>query len=141
MKFVVLGSGSSGNAVLICSETTRVLIDAGLSAREIGRRLSSVGLVPADLDGIIITHEHSDHIGGLRTLLSSAKCPVYITGETEDAYYTTLRSSGNGLNETERRQGAMKERVVRIDASTNFCIGDIDFEPFTVPHDAVDNFG
>jgi len=141
MKFVVLGSGSSGNAVLICSEKTRVLIDAGLSAREIGRRLSAVGLVPADLDGIIITHEHSDHIGGLRTLLSSAKCSVYITGETEDAYYTTLRSNGNGVNETERRQGAMKERVVRIDANTNFCIGDIDFEPFTVPHDAVDNFG
>ncbi|MFL6466323.1 MAG: MBL fold metallo-hydrolase [Pyrinomonadaceae bacterium] len=141
MKFIVLGSGSTGNAVLICSENTRVLIDAGLSAREIGRRLSSVGLAPADLDGIIITHEHSDHVGGLRTLLSAAKCSVYITGETEEAYYTTLRSNGNGNNEAERRRDAMKQRTVRVDANSNFCIGDIDFEPFTVPHDAVDNFG
>ena len=140
MKFIVLGSGSSGNAVLICSEKTRVLIDAGLSAREIGRRLALVGLTTADLDGIIITHEHSDHVGGLRTLLSAAKCSVYISGETEDAYYRTYRSNGNG-NESERRRDAMKQRAVRVDANSNFCIGDIDFEPFTVPHDAVDNFG
>lgn len=141
MKFTVLGSGSSGNAVLITSEKTHVLVDAGLSAREIGRRLSLVGLTPADLDGIIITHEHSDHIGGLRTLLSAAKCPVYITGETEEAYYTTLRSNGTGNNEAERRRDAMTQRTVRVEANTDFCIGDIDFEPFTVPHDAVDNFG
>ena len=76
MKFIVLGSGSTGNAILITTEKTRVLIDAGLSAREITRRLALVGLEPSQLDGIVITHEHSDHVGGLRTLLSSAKCPV-----------------------------------------------------------------
>jgi phosphoribosyl 1,2-cyclic phosphodiesterase len=65
MKFTVLGSGSTGNAVLISTETTNVLIDAGLSAREIVRRLALVGLCCDDLDAIVITHEHSDHIGGL----------------------------------------------------------------------------
>ena len=141
MKFTVLGSGSSGNAVLIASETTCVLIDAGLSAREIVRRLAAVGLDPSDLDGIVITHEHSDHIGGLRNLLPSVECQVYITGETEEAYYWTRKTNGNGENEAVRRRDGLKGRTVQIDSNSEFCIGDIDFEPFTVPHDAVDNFG
>jgi phosphoribosyl 1,2-cyclic phosphodiesterase len=140
MKFIVLGSGSSGNAFVISTERTRVLVDAGLSAREITRRLAVAGLMPSDLDGIVITHEHSDHVGGLRTLLSTAKCPVYISGETEEAYYRTYRSNGNG-NESARRHLAMKGRAEEIDSNEHFRIGDIDFEPFTVPHDAVDNFG
>ena len=140
MKFIVLGSGSSGNAYLISSGKTRVLIDAGLSAREITRRLALAGLTPSDLDGVVITHEHSDHVGGLRTLLSSVKCAVHITGETEEAYYRTFRSNGNG-NESARRQEALNGRTESIDSNKHFVIGDIDFEPFTVPHDAVDNFG
>src|SRR5206468_2830578 len=60
MRFTVLGSGSTGNAVLISSETTNVLVDAGLSAREILRRMSEVGVDPAELDAVVITHEHSD---------------------------------------------------------------------------------
>ena len=78
MRFTVLGSGSTGNAVLISSERTNVLVDAGLSAKEIVRRLREVGVDPADLDAILITHEHSDHAGGLRVLLGSVNCPVYI---------------------------------------------------------------
>jgi glyoxylase-like metal-dependent hydrolase (beta-lactamase superfamily II) len=96
MKFTVLGSGSSGNAVLIASENTKVLIDAGLSAREIVRRLALVGVDPAALDGIVITHEHSDHIGGLKNLLRLLNCPVYITGDTEEAYYGTRKTHENG---------------------------------------------
>ncbi len=68
MRFTVLGSGSTGNAVLISSERTNVLVDAGLSAREILRRLAAVGVDPDELDGVLITHEHSDHAGGLRVL-------------------------------------------------------------------------
>src|SRR3990170_5623911 len=86
MKFTVLGSGSSGNAVLICAGRTNVLVDAGMSAKEIVRRLTLVGCDPASLDGVIITHEHGDHAGGLRVLLKSVSCPVYISGETCEAY-------------------------------------------------------
>lgn len=141
MRFTVLGSGSTGNAVLISSEQTRVLVDAGLSAREILRRLNEVGVDPADLDAILITHEHSDHAGGLRVLLSSVNCPVYISAETEDAFYRTRKGGQNGDSESAKRQAAMKDRSVGIESSREFRIGDIDFEPFSVPHDAADNFG
>ena len=79
IKFTILGSGSTGNSVLISSESTNVLIDAGLSAREIVRRLALLGLGPEDLDAVLITHEHSDHAGGLRVLLRSINCPVFIS--------------------------------------------------------------
>lgn len=141
MKFTVLGSGSTGNAVLISTETTNVLVDAGLSAREIFRRLAIVGVDCDDLDAVVITHEHSDHIGGLRVLLRSVKCPVYISRETEDALYWTRAGGLNGDSESEKRRAALKDRTVAIESSREFRIGDIDFEPFSVPHDAVDNFG
>lgn len=141
MKFTVLGSGSTGNAVLISTETTNVLIDAGLSAREILRRLGQVGVDCGDLDGIVITHEHSDHIGGLRALLRSACCPVFVSRVTEDAYYWTQAGGLNGDSEASKRREALKDRTVAIESSHEFRIGDIDFEPFCVPHDAVDNFG
>src|SRR5215204_5580043 len=141
MKFTVLGSGSTGNAVLISSNTTNVLVDAGLSAREIVRRLAAVGLCCDNLTAVIVTHEHSDHVGGLRVLLRSVRCPVYISRVTEDAYYWTRAGGLNGDSEATKRRDAMKERTVAIESSRDFRIGDIDFEPFTVPHDAVDNFG
>ena len=76
MKLTVLGSGSTGNAVLIVAGETRVLIDAGLSGRELARRLAQVGEDLNRLDGIVVTHEHSDHSGGLRVLLRMIDCPV-----------------------------------------------------------------
>ena len=141
MKFTVLGSGSTGNAVLISTETTKVLVDAGLSAREILRRLDLVGIRCEDLDGIVITHEHGDHIGGLRALLRWACCPVFVSKITEDAYYWTRAGGLNGDSEASRRRDALKDRTVAIESNQEFRIGDIDFEPFSVPHDAVDNFG
>jgi phosphoribosyl 1,2-cyclic phosphodiesterase len=141
MKFTVLGSGSTGNAVLISSEKTNVLVDAGLSAREIVRRLALVGLGCDDLDGVLLTHEHSDHAGGLRVLMRSLKCPVYVSRCTEDAYYGTRKGVQNGESESVKRKQALKERCVEIESTREFRIGDIDFEPFTVPHDAADNFG
>ncbi len=141
MKFTVLGSGSTGNAVLISTDRTNVLVDAGLSAREILRRLAIVGVDPGELDAVVITHEHSDHVGGLRVLLRSVRCPVYISGSTEDAYYWTRAGGQNGESESTKRRDALKARTVAIESSEDFRIGDIDFEPFSVPHDAVDNFG
>ena len=141
MKFTVLGSGSTGNAVLISSERTNVLVDAGLSAREILKRLATVGVDPCELDAVLITHEHSDHSGGLRVLMGAIKCPVYISPETEDAYFSTRKGLQNGDSESARRRKMMNGRSAKIESSREFRIGDIDFEPFSVPHDAADNFG
>ncbi len=139
MKFTVLGSGSTGNSVVICTEKTKVLVDVGLSAKETLRRLALVSVDFSTLDAILITHEHGDHAGGLRVLLNTVKCPVFISGETQNAY---LREKANKLNgEPQKRADTLKNRVVEIESSRDFRIGDIDFEPFSVPHDAADNFG
>src|SRR4030095_2283514 len=86
MKLTVLGSGSTGNAVLIVAGNTRVLVDAGLSAKEITRRLAMMGEDVQRLDAILVTHEHGDHAGGLRVLLGTVDCPVYISAQTMEAY-------------------------------------------------------
>ena len=137
MKFTVLGSGSTGNAVLISTEKTRVLVDAGLSAKETLLRLNAVGESHEDLDGVMITHEHGDHAGGLRVLMSKLNCPVFISAETENAYFSTRK----GNNESQKRRDALRNKSVEIESSNDFQIGDIDFHPFSIPHDAADNFG
>ena len=141
MKFTVLGSGSTGNAILIATEKTKILVDAGLSCREIVRRLALMGVEASDLDAVLITHEHSDHVGGLRNLMGKLRCRVYISRATEDAFYSYKRSNGNGGDEGVKRRDSIKDRTVEIESDNDFRIGDIDFEPFTVPHDAADNFG
>jgi len=138
MKLTVLGSGSTGNTVLIVAGETRVLVDAGLSAKEIVRRLALVGEDVYRLDGVLVTHEHGDHAGGLRVLLRSVDCPVYLSPETHDAYVSE-RSLSN--EEPRKRTRALRDRVEQIQSSKDFRIGEIDFHPFTIPHDAVDNFG
>jgi phosphoribosyl 1,2-cyclic phosphodiesterase len=141
MKLTVLGSGSSGNTVLIVAGETRVLIDAGLSARELMRRLALVGEHPSRLDGIVVTHEHGDHVGALRVLvkLKDINCPVYISAKTRDAYIG--EQAGLNSDEPRRRSAALRDRVEEIESSKDFRIGQIDFHPFTIPHDAADNFG
>lgn len=139
MRFTVLGSGSTGNAVLITAGNTRILVDAGLSAKEILRRIAEVGEDAAKLDAILITHEHSDHAGGLRVLLKSVNCPVFISGATCESYLREKRNLTN--NEPQKRAEVLKDRTVEIESSKDFRIGEIDFEPFSIPHDAADNFG
>ncbi len=139
MKFTILGSGSTGNAVLISTEKTKILVDAGLSAKEILRRLALVGVDFCDLDAILITHEHSDHASGLRVLLNTVKCSVFMSGATLEAYLREKSNKNN--NEPQKRADAVKSRIVEIESSRDFRIGEIDFEPFSVPHDAADNFG
>ena len=139
MKLTVLGSGSTGNAVLIVGGETRVLVDAGLSAKEIARRLALVGEDVQRLDGILVTHEHGDHAGGLRVLLQSVDCPVYISAKTCDAYVSERFKVAT--DEPRRRSAALNNRVEQIESSRDFRIGEIDFHPFTIPHDAADNFG
>ena len=139
MKLTVLGSGSTGNAVLIVAGNTRVLVDAGLSAKEIARRLALMGEDVQRLDAVLVTHEHGDHAGGLRVLLGSVDCPVYMSAQTLDAYVSERLNVSN--DEPRRRADALRDRVEKIESSRDFRIGEIDFHPFTIPHDAVDNFG
>ena len=139
MKFTVLGSGSTGNALLIEAGETYVLVDAGLSARETVRRLALMGCDPARLDGVIITHEHGDHAGGLRVLLKSLDCPVFMSGKTREAYISEHIS--RSTDEPRKRADALRDRTEEIESSRDFKIGAIDFHPFTIPHDAADNFG
>ncbi len=140
MKISVLGSGSTGNSVLISTEKTKVLVDAGLSAKQILLRLADTGVSYSELDGILITHEHSDHAGGLRVLKRTVDCPVYISAKTKDAYLGP-KSSHNCDRERKLRDDSLNGSAVEIESDHEFRIGDIDFEPFSVPHDAADNFG
>src|SRR5713101_45869 len=107
MKISVLGSGSTGNAVLLVANGTRVLVDAGLSAREIARRMSLLGEDPNALDGILITHEHGDHAGGLRVLMKDLDCPVFMSAKTRDAYIGEQRN----LNNEEPRRDRKSTRL------------------------------
>ncbi|PYS38496.1 MAG: MBL fold metallo-hydrolase [Acidobacteria bacterium] len=141
MKISVLGSGSTGNSVLLVANGTRVLVDAGLSAKETARRMSMLGEDPNSLDGILITHEHGDHAGGLRVLVKDLDCPVFMSARTREAYICESRRVGIASDEPRRRAEALKNRLIEIDSGRAFRIGEIDFHPFTVPHDAVDNFG
>lgn len=121
MRFASLGSGSQGNALLVESDGTRVLLDCGFALGEVTSRLSRLGLEPSSLDAIIVTHEHGDHGGGVAKLSSRHDLPVYLT-----------RGTLSGLGAEGRELGNRK----LIDAYTPFAIGAIEVTPYTVPHDA-----
>lgn len=126
LRFTILGSGSSGNCSLVESGETRLLVDAGFSARQISRRLETVGLGLKDLHGILLTHEHSDHTAGLRVLCCSHQIPLYCNRLTADCLRTNLQKfTGWRLFAT----------------GDTLSIGDISVETFPVPHDASDPVG
>ncbi|MCX6904615.1 MAG: MBL fold metallo-hydrolase, partial [Verrucomicrobia bacterium] len=82
VQLTILGSGSSGNSAYLEAGPTRLLIDAGLSGRQIRQRLLAIGRAPENLTGILITHEHSDHIQGLTVLAGKRQVPVYCNRQT-----------------------------------------------------------
>ncbi|NND69521.1 MAG: MBL fold metallo-hydrolase, partial [Halioglobus sp.] len=82
MQFASLGSGSKGNATLVRAGSTLVMVDCGFSAREAVRRMALLGVEPADLDAILVTHEHTDHAGGVARLSRRFELPVYLTHGT-----------------------------------------------------------
>jgi phosphoribosyl 1,2-cyclic phosphodiesterase len=90
MRMTVLASGSKGNSTVIASERTRVLVDAGLSCRELLRRMALVGEDPEKLDAILVTHEHQDHVAGLAVLARRLKIPVFFTEPTHRAWVRML---------------------------------------------------
>ena len=126
MRFAVLGSGSGGNAAVVECDGLRLLIDAGLSAKQLAMRLRIVGIDPATLDGILLTHEHGDHVRGLKIFLKQFPIPVFTTAATA----RVVRESGI-------EGGTWKF----FEAGQAFAIGGIAVETFAIQHDAVDPVG
>ncbi len=129
----VLASGSRGNCALISSSCTRVLVDAGISCRETFKRLKAVGEDPHQLSGIVITHEHSDHIAGLAVLARKLGIPIFMTGATHYAWVRAQRDETGEL--------PVLPNLEPFTSGHSFHIGDIAVTPFTIPHDAVDPVG
>ena len=90
VRFTVLASGSKGNATVVSGGRTRILVDCGLSCRELFRRMKLVDEEPETLDAILITHEHSDHVGGLAVTARKLGIPVYFTEGTHRAWMRWL---------------------------------------------------
>ena len=128
MYFCPLYSGSSGNALFCQYGNTRLLIDAGKSGRTIEDALASIGADIADISGVLITHEHSDHIAGAGVLARKYHLPLYATRETWHAM--------------DGKVGKIPQDMMRvIEAGRDFWLGEIGVEPFSIPHDAADPVG
>lgn len=121
MRFASLGSGSSGNALVVEAGHTRLLLDCGFTIRETVARLARLGLAPHDLSGILVTHEHADHIGGVARFARKHQLPVWLSHGTA----SWLRGRAGDL-----------PSLRLIDPHERFPIDDIEVEPFPVPHDA-----
>jgi phosphoribosyl 1,2-cyclic phosphodiesterase len=120
MRFALLGSGSEGNALVVQVGSTTVLMDCGFSVSETVTRLARLGLQAEQIDGILVTHEHSDHIGGVAKLARRFDIPVWMT-------HGTLRF----------QQAAFSDiRVTEIKPHSPFTLSAIEVQPFLVPHDA-----
>jgi len=130
IQITVLGSGSAGNCTLVETETTRVLVDAGLSARQITQRLASVGRQVVDIQGILLTHEHSDHIRALGVLCKANDCAVYANRLTAEA-----------VADNPDWNGKVRVNWRLFTTGQPFEVGDLQVEPFSVSHDAYDPVG
>ena len=121
MRFACLGSGSEGNGLLVEAGATRVLIDCGFGIRDTVARLARIGVAPETVTAIIVTHEHSDHVGGVAAFAARYQTPVWLTFGTLSAV-------------AERFAGLPK--VYGFDTEDAFAIDAIEVRPFPVPHDA-----
>ena len=126
VRLTILGSGSNGNCAYLETAETRILIDAGFSARQTRQRLAAIGRAPEGLSGILITHEHSDHINGLAGLAAKLNIPVYCNRLTREAL---------------EMQPACKFDCHVFNTGSSFELGDISVDTFSIPHDASDPVG
>ncbi len=120
MRFALLGSGSEGNALVVQASGTSVLLDCGFSLSETVARLARLGLDPQALNGIVVTHEHGDHISGVARLARKFSIPVWLTHgtlRTQAAAFATLP-------------------ITEINTHDAFAVGEVEVQPFPVPHDA-----
>lgn len=125
MRFVSIVSGSSGNCIYVGSENSHILVDAGISNKRMELGLNEIGLKGSDLQGIVVTHEHSDHTKGLGVMARKYGIPIYATRET--------------LEEISRMSylGKIPDGVLQeVKPDVTFQIGDLDIQPFSIDHDA-----
>lgn len=123
MRFALLGSGSEGNALVVQAGQTCVLMDCGFTLAETGARLARLGLSCDDVSGIVVTHEHGDHIAGVARLARKYSIPIWLTHGTRQMHGKTLDDL-SGLTE--------------IAPHHSFSIGELQMQPYAVPHDAAE---
>lgn len=123
MRFASLGSGSEGNALLVSTKHTQLLLDCGFGLKDTVARLARLGVNPEQLSGVVVTHEHGDHIAGVARLARKYKLPVWLS-------YGTLRSQPKAF--------AGIAELHEIDAHQLFFIGDMEIQGYPVPHDAAE---
>ena len=128
VRLTVLGSGSSGNCAVVSTGRTTLLVDAGLSAKQICVRLEAAGYTLDQLDGILLTHEHQDHTNGLEVLSSKRTLPLYATALTREILQGSLKF-----------RNSPTWRLMTTGSAFDFQ--DLRIECFPVPHDAVDPVG
>jgi len=121
MRFASLGSGSRGNALVVEAGSTRILLDCGFGLGETSARLGRLGLTPEGLSAVVVTHEHDDHIGGVARLARRHSIPVWLTHGTLTGFEALFAGIGE---------------LHVIDNYRSFAVGDLQVEPFPVPHDA-----
>jgi phosphoribosyl 1,2-cyclic phosphodiesterase len=126
VQFTILGSGSTGNCAYLETDEARILIDAGFSGKQIRERLASIQRTPERLTGILLTHEHSDHTQGIKTIAVKHQIPVYCNRLTKEAIERQV-------------QNPVVFQV--FTTGSTFEIGDLEIETFSIPHDAYDPVG
>ncbi len=131
LRVTILASGSSGNATLVETETTCLLLDAGIGRREILRRFDALGQKPARVDAIVVSHEHSDHSSGVPQLAREWGCTAWFAEATHREFLRAIPESS----------AKKMARVEHFCAGERFTVGDLEVTPFAVPHDAADPVG
>jgi phosphoribosyl 1,2-cyclic phosphodiesterase len=121
VRFASLGSGSEGNALIVQQGSTVVMLDCGFGLAETEARLARFGLTPPDISAIVVTHEHSDHIGGVARFARKHKTKVWLT---------------HGTARHVAPESLLSELYAFIDPHEVFTVGDLEVRPYLVPHDA-----
>ena len=127
-NFCSLYSGSSGNSLYVETENTRLLIDAGVSSKKIELALTNLDVDPASINGILVTHEHSDHVQGLGTFAKKFNLPVFVNEKTLDAM-------------PKQKEKISEKNIKLFNINEKFEIGDLKVKPFSIPHDAANPCG
>lgn len=128
LNFCSLYSGSSGNSLFVETQNTKLLVDAGVSCKKIENSLQDIKVDPSSIDGILITHEHTDHVQGLGTLSRKFDLPVFVNQETLDAM-------------PKQKDKIPDKNIKTFKISDKFEIGDLLIDPFSIPHDAANPCG